>query len=42
MKIHDRDEEKVMGFSIFRHYPQDGMKENTKQPTKYNCWIVKK
>jgi hypothetical protein len=42
MKIHDRDEEKVMGFSIFRHYPQDEMKENNKQPTKCKCWIVKR
>jgi hypothetical protein len=34
MRTHDRDEEDAMGSSIFRHCPQDEMKENNKQPTK--------
>lgn len=42
MRTHDRDEAKAMGFSIFRHYPQDEMKENNKQRTKCKCWIVKR
>jgi hypothetical protein len=42
MKTRDRDEKEAMGSSIFRHYPQDEMKEKNKQPTKCNCWIVKR
>jgi hypothetical protein len=29
-------------FFVFRHYPQDEMKEKNKQPIKSKCWIVKR